>query len=210
MFQHSQQSTPLEFNYHADLLGVPLVLFRVFVSLLSLQPRHRPTPTPKPPPPASTHAIRAAALMCAAPHAPLAARRYPRSVAPACPLDLTPLAPYALHSVRLPPSPAVVSIMIMISISHPALLAPRASRSLRLLQLELFRSCFRFRLGRLSLVARICYVRSESIPDPSLFIPVLAFFRLDALASSTRHSLAGTPVSCFLDSASSAPLRLLN
>ncbi|KAJ7922148.1 hypothetical protein B0H13DRAFT_2317754 [Mycena leptocephala] len=60
--------------------------------------------------------------------------------APACPLDLEPLAPYALHSVRLLPSPAV-SIMIMISIPHPALLAPRASRSLVLPQLELFRSC---------------------------------------------------------------------
>ncbi|KAJ7922153.1 hypothetical protein B0H13DRAFT_2412305 [Mycena leptocephala] len=65
MFQHSQQPAPLEFKYHADLLGDPPVLFRVLVSLLSLQPRRRPSPfalrpspTPKPPPPASTHAIR--------------------------------------------------------------------------------------------------------------------------------------------------------
>ncbi|KAJ7855053.1 hypothetical protein B0H13DRAFT_2358156 [Mycena leptocephala] len=61
--------------------------------------------------------------------------RHADTHAPACPLDLAPLALYVLHSVRLPPSPAV-SIMIMISIPHRALLTPHASRSLVLLRLE--------------------------------------------------------------------------
>jgi hypothetical protein len=67
------------------------------------------------------------------------------------------------RSVRAPLCKAhAVSIMVMISISYPAVLAPRASRSLGLLRLELFRLCFRFRLGHLSRVARICYIRGYS------------------------------------------------
>ncbi|KAJ7914996.1 hypothetical protein B0H13DRAFT_2324800 [Mycena leptocephala] len=186
MFQHSQQPAPPEFNYHTDLLGDPL-LFRVLVSS-SLQPRHRLTPDahaqaaaagfhPRHPGPTSAPAFRTPApafrtcscspcscfkfsllLHSCAPPLTLLLRRADTH-ALACPLDLAPLAPYAL-----------------------------TPRSLGLLRLELFRSCFRFHLGRLSLVAHICYIRSESIPDPSLFIPVLAFFTLDALASSARCS----------------------
>ncbi|KAJ7854480.1 hypothetical protein B0H13DRAFT_1903623 [Mycena leptocephala] len=241
MFQHSQQPAPVEFSYHADLLGDTHSCCSAFLSPSSLSSSataRRPTP--------DAHAQAAAAsfhsrnpaitlllhsvLLSRIPHLFLFSTltlqvllmllhscaalltlllRRPDTHAPACPHDLAPLALYALHSVGLPPSPAV-SITIMISISHPALLAPRGSLSLGLLRLELFRSCFRFRSGSLSLVARIYAIRSESIPDPPLFIPVLAFFRLDALASSTRGSLAGTPGSCFLDPAFSAPLRLLN
>jgi hypothetical protein len=85
----------------------------------------------------------------------------------ACPLDLAPLAPYALHSVYLLSSPTV-SIMIMISIPHPVLLAPRASRSLGLLRLQLFRSCFHFRLGHpfRTLIPLVAHIPSESISDP--------------------------------------------
>ncbi|KAJ7914515.1 hypothetical protein B0H13DRAFT_2325249 [Mycena leptocephala] len=238
MFQHSQQPAPPGFDYHAGLLGVPLVLFRVLVSLLSLQPRHRPMPD------AHAYAQAAAAsfhsrhpaitllpnsaLLPRIPHLVLFSARTLQvlpvllhSCAPlltlflrradthalACPLDLAPLSPYALHSVRLPPSPAV-SIMIMISISHPALLAPPVSGSLGLLRLQLFRPCFRFHLGHSSLVARICYIRSESIPDPSLFISVLAFFRLNALASSARCS--HSPGLLSPTSLIRLPLRVLN
>ncbi|KAJ7864923.1 hypothetical protein B0H13DRAFT_1898879 [Mycena leptocephala] len=205
VFQHSQQPASPEFDYHADLLGDPLLLFHVLVSLLSLQPRHRPTPGAYAQAAAASFHSRPPAITLL-PHSALLPRmphlflfsvltlqalpvllhsctplltlllRCADTYAPACPLDLTPLVPYALHSVRLPPSP-IVSIMIMISIPHPALLAPRASRSLGLLRLELFGSCFRFRSGSLFLVARIYAIRSESIPDPPLFIPVLTFFK---------------------------------
>ncbi|KAJ7922161.1 hypothetical protein B0H13DRAFT_2317764 [Mycena leptocephala] len=215
MFQHSQQPAPLELNYHADLLGVPLVLFRVLVSFLSLQPRHRPTPDAHAhaqATPANFHSRHPAitllthsALLPRIPHLVLfSARtlqvlpvllhshvplltlllRHADTHAPACPLDLAPLSPYALHSVRLPPSPAV-SIMIIISISPCTTRSscqslPRASLSPALSHMLLFP----FR----TFIPCSTHLRHPSIPDPWPFVPVLTFFGPDVLASSTRCS----------------------
>jgi hypothetical protein len=175
MFQHSQQPAPPELNYHADLLGDPLVLFRVLVSLLSLQPRHSSMPDTR----AHAHARAAAArfhprhpVLTLLPHSTLLPRiphlfLFSTLTLQALPVLLHSCAPLLTLLLRrdcmparsrssrsictplcTPPALPRRIDQFMISVSYPALPAPRASCSLGLLQLERFRSCSCFTFRR--------------------------------------------------------------
>ncbi|KAJ7922169.1 hypothetical protein B0H13DRAFT_2317776 [Mycena leptocephala] len=245
MFQHSQQPASPRSNYHADLLRVPLVLFRVLVSFLSLQPRHRPTPDAR----AHAHAHAqaaassfpsrhlvitlllqsallsphsalvpvfrahassspsAAALMCAAPRTPPAARRYLRSC--------TPTRSHTSRSVRTPlcTPPALPH---RIYVDHDLCPTPYTTRSS-------CQSLLRAPAAR-ALSLMLSFPFTTLIPcSTHLHHPIQVYSGSMAIRSCSYilqarcpcilgavFSFSGTPVSCFLDSASSAPLHLFS
>jgi hypothetical protein len=148
----------------------------------------------------------AAALMCGTPHAPFVARGYPRSCMPTrsrtsrsvhtqlCTPPALPRRIYHDHDLYLTPCTSSSCQ----SLPH----APAARALSHMLSLP-----FRTLIPCSTYLLRPIRVNSESMAIRS------CFYLLQARCPCILHavfSLTRTPDSCFLGSASSAPLRLLN